>query len=91
MTKDEIHIRFTDAPESYDYSNTTTVATVGKMTSGINKGKDLRKVAIRSEYSLRFQEGRYCSGMNLCVDLKKLEEIHDLIGIVDLTAARKDV
>lgn len=83
--KEQIFIRFTSAPESYDYGNTETVATVGKMKNG----DQLRKVRIWSENSLYYQEPRYRSGLYLSVSLDKLEEIHDLVGEVDMVEARK--
>lgn len=86
-----IHIRFTDAPESYDYGNTSTVCQVGTMSSGINKGQPLRKVAIRSAHSLAFQEPRYRSGLNLCCTLEELEGLHDLVGEIDMEKAREGV
>lgn len=78
-------IRFTSAPESYDYGNTETICVVGKMRNGRD---DLRKIRIFTENSLRFQEPRYYSGLHLCVDLAKLEEIHDMIGEIDMEKAR---
>lgn len=90
MTDNNIHIRFTDAPESYDYSNTSTVAVVGTVRSGMNKGGPLRKVAIRTDYSLAYQTGRYQSGCNMCLTLEQLEDCHDVIGNVDLALARKE-
>lgn len=86
-----LHIRFTDAPESYDYGNTTTVCQVGTMAYGINKGNPLRKVTIRSDYSLSYQEGRYRSGLNLCVTLQELERMQDLVDEIDLEEARKSL
>jgi len=86
--EDKVFIRFTDAPESYDYGNTSTVCHVGTMTSGINKGQPLRMVRIQTEHSLRFQELRYRSGFNLFCTLEELEEMHDLIGEIDMKIAR---
>ena len=85
---DKVFIRFTSAPECYDYSNTETVCVVGHTTSGIGKGSPIRKVRITSEVSLRFQEPRYASGLHLCMTLEQLEDTHDLIGEVDLDLAR---
>lgn len=86
-----VHIRFTSAPESYDYCNTQTVCVVGKMKSGINKGGDLRKVAIRSGVSLAYQVPRYQSGLHLVTDLEGLEKIHDLVGEIDMNKARENL
>lgn len=86
--EDKVFIRFTSAPECYDYSNTETVCVVGTMKSGINKGGPLRKVRILGEYSLRFQEPRYSSGLHLCMTLEQLEESHDLFADVDMDLAR---
>lgn len=88
MSTDEtIHIRFTDAPESYDYGNTSTVCQVGIMPRGINKGNPLRKVAIRSAHSLSYQEPRYQSGLCLCLTLGELVMIQDFLGEIDMEKA----
>lgn len=87
--EEKVFIRFTDAPECYDYSNTETVEQIGTMTRGIGRGNPIRKIKITSENSLRFQEPRYHSGLHMCMTLEELEESHDLFGKVNLEAARK--
>ena len=73
------HIRFTDAPEAYDYGNTSTLSIVGVT----KRGREIRKVQIVSDHSLRFQEPRYGSGLHFCITREDMAKNHDLYGDVD--------
>ncbi len=72
---EEIFVRYTSAPEAYDYWNTSTVRVVGST----KKGEDIRKVEIRSRHSLCSQEPRYTSGLHFCLDEEDFNEIRDLL------------
>ena len=74
-----VHIRFTDAPEAYDYGKTTTLEVVGVT----KRGREVRKVQIVSDHSLRFQELRYFSGLHFCITREDMAENHDLYGEID--------
>lgn len=74
-----VHIRFTDAPEAYDYGNTSTLSVVGVT----KRGREIRKIQIVSDHSLRFQEPRYYSGLHFCITHEDMAENHDLYGDVD--------
>ncbi len=59
----ENEIRFTTAPEAYDYSYVENFGTLYEYVQSNGKTIPVRKVGI-PEASLNYQEGRYNSGLH---------------------------
>lgn len=77
--------RYTTAPEAYDGFGTTSLGVVAAMSSRAGSRREYRKVLIDPE-NLKWQEMRYASGMNACVDVGQLRDLQGLHGfeIIDL-------